>query len=273
MKYISQKLHSVKQIINFYRTVKVQKMGKKILLLAGAPCVKDFFENADIREQFREYDLAFINYMILQSKDDFFRLQPKYVILYDPIFYQEHVNGNDDKKKIEEVLNEVTWECYIVTSVFGNFNLSNDMVHYIRLSCFGKKYNTLFLPLYKRNWLNLGVFNVVQASLYFAITYGYEEIAILGCNYQMAEFHIVDAGIEIINPLHYYDNQPIIEYVEWEKINNCKNGYVSEIFKRGMNSAACFWNINKYAKRMNANILNYSDYSALDAFKNGKLYE
>lgn len=266
------RLESLKRLTSLNKPT---KMGEKILLLATAPCVKDFFDSESVREQFKDYDLAFINYMIFYSQREAFLYKPKYIILLDPIFYQEEYYGvgtkNPEKEKVVEVLERIDWECYLITSILADFGVKNKNIKYIRLSCFQLPYKEWVVPLYKKNYVNMGIYNVMQGAIYFAITFGYKNIAILGCTYQPAERCMKEDGLYIYGYAHYYDPERTCDYIPIEKLQKMDSSYLANALERGGKSLACFWNLNKYAKKQGAEIVNYSDGSAIDAFKAGVL--
>lgn len=266
------KIESLKKLKNLNKPT---KMGEKILLLATAPCVKDFFEFESVREQFQDYDLAFINYMIFYSQKEAFLYKPKYIILLDPIFYQSDYFGKDkvnpEKEKIRGVLKKIDWECYIITSVLADFGVKSDNINYIRLSCFELPYKKWAKPFYKRNICNMGIYNVMQGAIYFSITFGYKEIAILGCTYQPAERCMKEDGLYIYGYAHYYDLERICEYVPIEKLRKMDKSFLANALARGAKSLECFWNLKKYGNEHGAHIINYSEGSAIDAFETGTL--
>lgn len=272
MQKIIRKIESLKKLRCLSKPT---KMGDKILLLATAPCVEDFFKYESVREQFKGYDLAFINYMLVYSEKEVFEYKPKYIILLDPIFYQSDYFGvgtiNSEKEKVVAVLEKIDWECYLLTSVLADFGLKNTNIKYIKLSCFEFPYRKWLIPVYKRNLLNMGVYNVMQGALYFAVTFGYKKIAILGCTYGMNKISKREDGVHLEGYAHYYDKEPIHEFVPLEQVEKMKYGLVSSIYDRGRKSMICFWNINKFALLEGAEIINYSEGSFIDAFKAGKL--
>ena len=54
----------------------------------------------------------------------------------------------------------------------------------------------------------MGMNNVIQGALYFAITFGYKKVAMLGCLYRHLDFHMESDGLHIKEHMHYYDNEP-----------------------------------------------------------------
>lgn len=251
------------------------KMGDKILLLATAPCANYYFENESVRKQFEEYDLAIINFMLLHSENEVFKLQPKYIILFDPIFYTEGLKGDiidfDAKKAIKEILERVNWECYVVTTVFADFEVKNDNIKYIRLNFLFKGYHDFLYPLFRRNWINMGFHNVIQGALFFAITFGYKTIAMLGCPYKHLKFHMETDGMHIEEHMHYYDKEPYMVFIPNDELEQKNPCFTMNLYKRAYESSKILWGIKRYALREKAQIINYSEDSEIDVFSVGKL--
>ena len=273
---LKSKCDSLKKILIKNRLTTPQIMGSKILFLATAPCVQDYFDYKSVREQFRDYDLACINYMLIYSTDYVFKWHPKYFILLDSIFYQGSIDVNSEqfnaeKQKVVNILEKVDWECYIVTSVLADFRIQNKNVHYIFLSCFAKSYNNFWYPLFKRNFLNLGIYNVIQGAVYFGITFGYKEIAILGCTYKYLMMEMKKDGLHIYNHNHYYDLKRLEEVIDYNRILQMRDGFIATMYRRAVNSYKCCWELQKYASRMGCHITNYSKESMIDAFQMGDL--
>ena len=131
---INRKVNTLKKMLKNGVT-KPHKMGNKILLLATAPCANYYFKYESVKKQFQDYDLAIINFMLLYSEKEVFELKPKYVILFDPIFYTEGLRGNiidfDAKKAVKEVLEKINWDCYVVTTIFADFELTNNRIKFM----------------------------------------------------------------------------------------------------------------------------------------------
>lgn len=273
MDTIRRKIRSLNKLLFKNKLTKPRKMGEKILLLATAPCAKDFFEFESVREQFKEYDLAFINYMLVYSEYEFFKLKPRYVILLDPIFYDDIYNGgyNYEKEKVVRILEKVSWRCYLVTSVLADFGIVNDNIQYIRLSCFAKKYRKPLLALFQKNYINFGIYNVIQGALYFACTFGYDNVAVLGCTYKNLEMFMDTDGLHILEHNHYYDlNQEEI-IITNEELDCRKTSFISDLDKRSYESSRILWDLKQYAQIMNTEIINYSEGSMVDSIKMGRL--
>lgn len=271
MDFIVRKVKSLYKLFIKNRLTKPIIMGEKILILACAPCVNNYFKHESVRMQFRDYDIAFINFMIVHSENDMFQIKPKYIMLIDPIFYDDDPLWEKEREQVWGVLNRINWECTLVTSVLADFKINNNNITIHRISCFEIPYREWLLPFFRKNMITPGLFNIMQAAIYYSITFGYKKIAILGCNYQMSHMKMVESGLRITYYEHYYDQEKEYAYLSWDELNKMKNGYISSIFERASKSAACFFSLAKYAQKNNAEVINYSDDSALDGFKVGHL--
>lgn len=270
-----RKINSLNKLLFTNKITKPVKMGNKLLLLATAPCVSDFFEYASVREQFKDYDLAFINYMIYYSQKEVFLYKPKYFILIDSIFYDDNFfkdkSINPEKQKVVGILEKIDWECYVVTTVFADFGLKNKNVHFIRLSCFSSQYGKGTMKMFRKNLLNPGIFNVVQGALYFGITFGYEQIAILGCTYKNLHMYMDVDGLHILEHRHYYDLEAKEIVISNEELDRRKTGYIENLDKRAAISSRILWDLKKYAADRNVEVINYSEGSMIDSIKMGRL--
>lgn len=275
MNSFKRKVRSLNQLLFTNKITRPKKMGNKILLLATAPCVSDFFEYESVREQFKDYDLAFINYMIYYSQEEVFLYKPKYFILIDAIFYDDEFFKdklyNPEKKKVVDVLERIDWECYVVTSVFADFGIKNEHVKFIRLSCFTSSYKKSTRTLFQKNYLNTEIFNVVQGALYFAITFQYKKIAVLGCTYKNLEMFMDVDGLHILEHNHYYDLTKKEIIITNEELDKRETGYIENLDRRAHISSKILWDLKKYAMDMKAEVVNYSEGSMVDSIRMGKL--
>lgn len=273
---VKRKLNSLWKLFVKNRVTKPHKMGSKLLILATAPCVKNYFEKESVREQFKEYDIACINYMLYYSKEEVFQMKPKYFVLLDPCFYQEYAASANEPpipsyKELAKILEEIDWDCYIITTVFADFNVTNPHIHYIRLSCFSTTYKNWKLPLFKANYINLGYYNVIQGALFFAIVFGYENVAMLGCPYKPLNVRMVEEGLHVVEHMHYYDTSAYEYTIPYEELHAREKGFWECSYRRAVLSHKCLWDLKKLADSQGCRILNYSEGSIIDAFRVGKL--
>ena len=273
---IKRKLESVWKLLVKNRISKPRKMGDKLLILATAPCVSHFLEKPSVRHQFKDYDIACINYMLYYSKEEVFQIKPKYFVLMDPCLYQEYeVSPNEpwipNYKDMAEILEEVDWDCYIITTVFADFEITNPHIQYIRLSCFSSTYKKWKLPLFRSNFFNLGGYNVVQGALFFGIIFGYKDIAMLGCPYRPLNVKMTEEGLYVVENIHYYDTNTFTYTIPYSELHKREEGFLMRSHKRAYASHRCLWDMKKLADSQGCKIINYSEESGIDAFRIGKL--
>lgn len=86
-------------------------MGDKILLLLSASDAHNYFDYESVREQFKDYDLAVVNYMPVYSMDKLREYRPKYFVAMDTEFYHDDFMGletiNTEKVKLVKALEQI----------------------------------------------------------------------------------------------------------------------------------------------------------------------
>lgn len=274
---LSDKFDSVIKIFLTKRATKPQKMGDKILFLFTAPSVRSFYEYESVQEQFKDYDLAAVNFTLAYSEEYMHRFKPKYFVLLDNIFFMESAREEipdwmrDDCYRIFEALERIDWDCYVLTFPLGEMKISNPHIHFIYLSVFNRRYKAINKLLYPRNVVNCGSNNVLLGGLYFAITFGYKQIAMLGCPYRAIDYEKKPDGLHIYEHLHYYDDKPWNVFVSNEELAKMKTDYSMWLFKRQLASSYSLWDIVNYSRDMEARIVNYSAGSQITMLEQGEL--
>ena len=275
MSVIKRKIDTFNKIFISNKITKPIVMGKNILLLLSAPDAQNYFEYESVRKQFEGYDLAVVNYMPVYSMDELKKYRPKYFIALDPGFYRDDYFGegtiNAEKEKLTSALNKIDWDCFFITSVVANFRIENEHIKYIRLNCFTMKYNKLTHILYRNNWGSTGFCNVVQGALYYAITFGYKNIAIMGCPYRSLKYHMQPDGLHIHEHNHYYDLSRKEIVISNEELQAYKYGYEVQYHKRALESSMILYYLSLFAKNMKCDITNYSEGSMISVIKAGIL--
>ncbi len=275
MNPIVRKIDTFKKIYITNRVTKPRKMGDKILLLLSAPDAHNYFDYGSVREQFKEYDLAVVNYMPVYSMDKLREYKPKYFIAMDPGFYQDDFMGpgtiNTEKAKLVNALEQIDWDCYFITSVVADFGLKNSHITLIRLNCFSAKLNNLTYWMYKKNWVGPGFYNVVQAAVYFAITFEYSDIAIMGCPYRSLQYDMQPDGLHIHEHNHYYELNRDEVIISNDELKKYKYGYDVQYHRRALNTSKILYYLAEYAGKCGADLTNYSEKSMITTIKAGSL--
>lgn len=250
-------------------------LGEKIMLLLSAPSAQYYFDYKSVRDQFKDYDLAVVNYMPVYSAKEMRMHKPKFFFAIDPGLYSNDYFGigtvNTEKEKLEKSLKDIDWDCYLVTSVLEDFNIENPHVMIIHLTFLETTFARWKIGLLKRNYLNLGASNVVQAALFFAITFGYKTVAILGCPYRNLKFYMEQDGLHIDEHNHYYALERDKIVISNDELFARKIEYSVNYYSRALKSSKIMLALKKYAEAQAVDVTNYSEGSMITTIKMGKL--
>ncbi len=267
-------MKNYRNIGKLFKLSKPQKMGDKLLVMATAPSTALFFEKESVRKQFEGYDLAFLNKMLLVSEREAHMYKPKYFIFMDDIFFAEKLNDgtvNKRRKDVEEALERVDWECYVVIPVLAELNVKNPLVKYIRIGIFSKGYKAPYKSLYRRNIFNPGYNTVVMGAIYYGITFGYDDIAILGFSYRPGYIYMDEYGLHVEDYMHYYDTEKSAEHIPFEEIMQNGESFMLRRSKRAVESSRILCDLALYAREMGTDVINYTPDNMVDVFRAGKL--
>ena len=267
-------MKNFRNITKLFDLTKPRKMGDKLLIMATAPSTALFFEKESVRKQFEDYDLAFLNKMLLVSEKEAHIYKPKYFIFMDDIFFADKLEDgsvNIRKREVTEALERVDWDCYVVVPVLAEFDIVNPLVHFIRIGVFAKRYKSPYKGLYRRNVLNPGYNTVVMGAIYYGITFGYADIAILGFAYRPGYIRMDEDGLYIENYLHYYDKDVVVDHIPFEKIMQNGESFMLRRSKRAVESNRIMCDLALYANDVGCNVVNYTPDNMVDVFMAGKL--
>ncbi len=268
-------MKNYKNITKLLDITRPYKMGDKLLILATAPSTALFFEKESVRKQFEEYDVAFLNKMILCSPKETQMIKPKYFIFMDGVFYDDDYYGtgtvNERKKAVESALESVTWDCYVISPILAEYNVNNEHVKYIKMGIFYKNYSRLYRGLYKKNYFNPGSNTVVMGAIYYGITFGYKEIGILGFSYRSGKIYMREDGLYVDEYLHYYDDEQKTNIIPYDQIMVEGESFTLRRAKRAVESCKILHSLARYADDMGVEVTNYTPDNMVDVFKAGKL--
>lgn len=267
MKRMKRIIKTIRRIICERPSVP-RKLGERILILLNAPSANLFLENEANRKLFNDYDIAVVNYMPMYAEQFFFEVRPRYWIIIDPGFYLEENAVNDEKQKVLAFLEQIDWKLTMVTSQLAEFNVMNSNIEYIKLPCINiKQMNFLNLFLAKRNYITYGLNNVAHAAIFFGITFGYRDIALIGFEYKMEKIYMDERGLVYEDYAHFYSTNPSCNRYSYEEINSHPKGILIEVFERKIESLRIFKLLREYADKMGAKIVNYTPDCCVEYFE------
>lgn len=257
------------------------KQGNKLLIVATGNTAIPFWSNEVEKFKFKDYDILIMNRTVYKMKEQVYKLRPRYIALCDPIYWggtssvtlDEGIR-NETYDKTKEMLESITWKCYLLTTIHEKFIINNPYVEIIRMNATEINTNSNWdYKLYRRNYANPGIRNVGQLAIYSGITLGYKEIGILGMDFDFIKNIHCDKDCRLWDfAEHSYDkgeSSKVITYLDNK--GNINGSVLAKYFYEYYRTLSSFGKLNLYAKNENCEIINYSVDSLLDCFKKQKI--
>lgn len=253
--YVEMRSHNKK-----FKPTKPKKMGKKLFILGTGPSCTDYLNNRDL---FEDYDILCVNSFMSRNNKEFCEIQPKYMCLADPIFIDEE---NEETKEVMGAINQISWNCYLISPANYVFKtIDNPHIKHIKMSSFlYENENKRRDDWYCKNLATPSIVNVVNLALFFGVTFGYEEIGLIGVESSFHKGLKVDKqNRKFIIEEHLYhepywaefQDELWLRYLFWSK-----NIHTDFIFAQ-------------IAQKTGCKITNYTIDSFIDVFKKQELSE
>ncbi len=248
---------------------------KEIIVLGNGPSL-----NANLE---RDYNILLRNTLMCVNgfalSPYYEKLKPRYYVLADPAFWSETLPEERQKfinNTIQTISQKTTWPI-ILFLPFEGYNIFNKKSFFknnpfILL----QPYNDVPLRgftflIHKLLQLKLGVItkqNVILVCLILSINLEFKRIILLGADHSWHKnLHVTDDNRVVIIDEHFYHNEP--NYIPL-MINN-RPSKLFEQFEALVKTFQAYWKIKSYAQERNAEIINASEVSYIDAFERRKL--
>lgn len=233
------------------RIIKNRNVEKPLHILMNGPSL---YKSIDFVDQ-RPGDIMIANWAIKDSK--IMSLNPQYLCVFDPLFatedeYLQQIHLMQEKNaQFKVFMSDAVYEKYV--SLYGNH-----LVYKVNNICMKKLYETKFdHKFYRNNWAMPIVSTVSVAALYVGIQLGYNKIYLHGNDFSwMKDIDVDEEGKIIKIDSHFYGNKK--NYLEKGMLE-----YSDSIYSGFLG----FYNIARYAKDENVQIVNMSKESYIDCFK------
>lgn len=257
---------------------------KKLMILATGKSANEFWNNIDFYlEKYKKYDYLVMNRSIYKMKEAVMKIKPKYLAMCDSTYWGITTNVSinqalalDTYNRTKEVIEQIDWECYLITTIQEKFSYKNEKVKIIRLNstkCVGD--GELAYKLYKNNFAHPGIYNVAQLAIYFGITFFYKEIGLIGVDFDFLKNLNCDEECRLYDYAeHQYDQTKEDHIVGYYTSENTGTIYGSVLAKYILETAETFVSFGKlsvYAEKNNCKIINYSLQSLLDCYEKREL--
>lgn len=205
----------------------------------------------------------------------FFTLKPKYLCLFDPVFWEPNIETKKEQlERTFRALEKADWKLIIVTCIDQKLPIVNPHIEYQIVSPIQlvyKECRSLRHFLHRKNLVNLGAQNVVTGSLYYFINTGYKKIYLAGLD--MSEFKnlYIDSDNNIlVKKNHSYSEKE--QYVNFLDSGIVKKGEFYILLKKYCKMFEEFYLIADYAKEMGTEIINLNPESYVDVFDKSSKY-
>lgn len=256
---------------------------RKLMILATGTSANEFWNNIDFYlNKYRQYDYLVMNRTIYKMKEQVMKIKPKYLAMCDSIYWGA-ANGSvsqalalDTYHRTREVLEQIDWECYLVTTIQEKFDFHNDNVKIIRINstkCEGD--GRLAYWLYKNNFAHPGIYNVTQLAIYFGITFLYKEIGLVGLDFDFIKNLNCDEECRLYDYAeHQYDKSKedtIKGYYTSTGTGAIYGSVLAQYIDQTAETFISFGKLSVYAEKNNCKIFNYSLRSLLDCYEKRKL--
>jgi len=249
--------------------------AKTALILANGPSLNESL-NKNIGFFFNK-DIYAVNFFALSDKYE--ELKPKHYVLFDLAFFSYHPAENPHKDiggftKI--FLNKTTWDITLYTQ-YHKISKKSYLLNEINLK--HKNITVKFLNNVTLDGFNRFKFfafnklwgipqcrNVLAFSLFICINKRYENVFFVGADHSWHEDLKVNENNELIFvDKHFYD-------VKGKTHDNpTERPKIHEQFYSLAKAFESYQVLKEYAESLNINVINYSEKSYIDAFKNKKI--
>lgn len=242
--------------------------GKTLHILANGRSSENFISDIQTTEENVAEDFLFMNNMIIYQKELCFKIKPRYYAVIDPVYWTGRNTFLIDEisyDKFNEIIEEIDWDIYIITTVTSNFHFENKHVHQIFLSSVEcNKVSKYILTGYRKNYCLPGLNNVAIAAIYFGITWQYKHIQLWGLDFDFIKEWEIDGNNHLyVRSKHSYDDKADT----WHENRGRKEGETIGYCKQLIETFRCFNALRDYAAFEGVKILNMNPKSLLDMFE------
>lgn len=238
---------------------------KEMIILGNGPSLR---QTIDIYfDKLMARDLMAVNFAANTS--EFFRLQPKFYILADGLFFNA-INSDQNVKNLWENLNNINWDMKLLVPSKYKSLVSPLLINssYIKLGFFN------LTPIEGYKWFKKLIFksglgmprprNVMIPAIMESIRMGYKKIYICGADHSWTKTLDVDNENFVISiqPHFYEDNK-----TELQRVRDTYKGLkLHDVLGSMVIAFRSYWEIKEYADDRNVEIINATPDSMIDAF-------
>lgn len=260
-------------IIFFYKKniIKNSSINKEVeccILGNGPSLINDLNNNLTF---FENRELIVVNAF---SKSNYFeKLQPKYYVLIDPVFWNKNISVIHQKElEVLDLINEkVNWDLNLIVPFVAFKNLSNKFyknkfitVYFYNHTIIKNNFSKQIRHRLYSHGIGTPIFqNVVSASMFNALNLNFRKIFLFGVEHSWIKNICVNKdNVVCLKEEHFYEIQNTLPVYD----GNGNNYKLSKLLFDYANMFLGYTIIEEYAKYKNSIIYNMTPDSYIDAF-------
>jgi len=269
-------------VLNLSLTKRIQYKGafqeKKIYVMGTGPSLgKSLCEIL----QMKDLNADFFALNDFSSSDFYTTVTPSYYIIVDPCYWtpRDQTNDVDYEARLNtfrEIENNTTWPMILFVpanackvfnfkDIFSNPNITIRPFNYTNYYPTDTDYYFSFIL--KNNFGVVPVGNVLGQAIYLALNMKYCDIKILGAEHSWTKDLCVNNQNQVCTiKRHFYEGGVEGQIIPWLK-SNTEPFKMYEVLNSISNHFKGYLFLEKYAKRLNAKIVNCTPDSFIDAFQ------
>lgn len=239
--------------------------GKRMIIVGNGPSA-DKLNFEKIKDN--NIEILCVNYFA--SKNElFFKIQPKYYCLIDPLFFN-NTNNDSEINQLIDVLNKVDWEMTLVCLQYQTLpTLQNPYIKILHINSNQYHGNWVRYKLYSQNKANFGLQNVVLGAIYFCLTSGIKELYLSGVDNDWHRELIVDESNDVYREYQHFYGLKRVNLTATGELNKGEFykyiGYYYITMKQ-------YYYASLYAHHLNASVYNLTMTSYIDVFDKNDPY-
>lgn len=250
---------------------------KSLIVMGNGPSLNDYLKVNKI--DLTNNDICVVNDFAFSN--NFLELRPKYYFFVDDMYWMEANNTHEvaisnRTRLFKELNNKTIWplKIFVPSNIFKKnyfqkiFEKNRNIMVYPLNKYPFNGYNSLKYYLYRNNLSMPQVQNVLVASLFVGINLGYRNILLIGAENNWTEFLRVDSNNQVcITNRHFYDgsDEALIPFLKGTGEVYRMHEILTDLSKTFLG----YIEVNKYAEKVGAKIINLSKHSFIDAFNRG----
>lgn len=250
-----------------------QASRKECVIIGNGPSVEKIICE---REAFLRNSTT-IGVNLLPLADAFALIQPNYLVFIGRKFWEYDPQSPEDKpfqEYFHQLQHVTAWPLSLIVPKeakprIREMNFTNPHLSFYYFNKNGVEgFDQIIFPMFKKNLCSPRCWNVMIAALFVGINMGYKKLILLGADHSWFEnIHVSEKNEVQMRQLHFYDNQQQVKYTPFLHSELRKTMDMPELAYHFYKVFSMYFTLNRYARYRQAEIINATENSYIDAFR------